>query len=55
VNPWCQLCESLVTVADADIGCKEILQVFYRLQDDEDTWTAEVGISKNCLLPLPTQ
>jgi len=44
VNPWCQLSERLVRVADADTACQEILRVFYRLQDDE-SWTAEVSIS----------
>ena len=55
MNPWCQLCERLVTVADANTACQEILRVFYQLQDDKDMWTAKVGISTNCLLPTPTQ
>ena len=45
MNTWCQLCEKLVKVADADIACQEILQVFHRLQEDEDAWTAEVSIT----------
>ena len=43
MNPWCRLCERLVNLADADTACQEILQVFYRLRDDDDAWTAEVG------------
>ena len=45
MNPWCQLCESLVRVADADTACREILQVFDRLQEDEGSWIAEVSIA----------
>ena len=45
MNPWCQLCERLVKVADADTACQEILKVFYQLQRDDDDWSAEVGIS----------
>jgi len=48
VNPWCQLCERLVKVADADIACQEILQVFYQLQEDKDAWTPEVGSTTVC-------
>ena len=51
-NPWCQLCERLLNLADADTACQEILQMFYWLQDDDDAWTAEVGIDGVAVLFL---
>jgi len=53
MNPWCQLCQSLVRVADADTACREILQVFDRLQEDEGSWTAEVSIATAYCFLLP--
>jgi len=56
VNPWCRLCERLVAVADAELAGQEILRVFYLLEDDKHTWTAEVGIViMLSITPVPTE
>jgi len=55
-NPWCWLCERLVSVADADIACQEILQVFYQLEGyDDEAWTAQVTITIVCLRFMLTE